>query len=180
MRVLAGMCLIAAAVMNLIAAAGFLGGILVTGLVEGHSLENLKVGEGAKIFPEFSPLLRALSERGLSLELSMFTIGLGYAASAPFLIIGGTYLFLRRGLIWVLLACLLALAVEVADFGLGTFGLTNLFGIVGGLVGIPIGIQSALGGHGRGGPPAQPSQAAEPAVEVEPDGPGEPTTESRA
>jgi hypothetical protein len=136
LRIAAGVFLILAALINIFAALGYLaGGALSAGagaVAEAAQAEAEK--QGTKI--EMTAADKEALDKAKSAGGGLMVFGILLLASVGLSIAGAVQLFRSKGAKFIMVAGGLAAAVEVIGIVLTAFGVTNLIGIIGGILAI--------------------------------------------
>ena len=138
MRVAAGVILIIAAIFNLVASLGYMaGGAATTGMsnmadsayVQNQNMtdeEKAKMDEGLEEFR---------NEVGSS-GIGLMAFGVFLLVSVGILIAGAVFLFQDKKPQFIMVAGIIAIVAEVIGILITAFGVTNIIGLVGGLLAI--------------------------------------------
>lgn len=141
MRKVAGVLLIVAACLNLAASVGYLlGGALTAGVSMGvDSLGNEIAGEwasqeGQTVSPEFSDGMDQVAGAGMAAGSALAFFGVFLLVAFGVLIAGAVFLFkgVRPRVIFA--AAVVALVAEAGGILIAQFGISNLVGLVGGVL----------------------------------------------
>jgi hypothetical protein len=162
MRIAAGIILIIAAVVNLIAGFGYLAGGAVIGGAGKLSamVEEQQKKQGQQMTDEqkkqFEQLDKASSQLGVS-PGSMMGLGIFLLVTVGTSIAGAVCLFRGKAAKFVMIASGLALLAEVLTIAIIKFGAGNILGLLGGVMGI-LGARSIMAKNAA--PAAMPPAAA--------------------
>ena len=156
MRIAAGIILIIAAIINVIAGAGYvLGGGVAT--VGGAVLEEAVKEAGTETGADAAEVAKA------SAEMSKVTgFGTGLLVFGLFLwimfvmqIVGAVFLFISKSKMFIFVVAALSIVAEIVGIVITTFGWTNIFGLLGGVLAF-LGA-AAIGKAAAAPPPAAPA-----------------------
>lgn len=153
MRIAAGVVLIVAAVLNLFAALGYLGGGAAMGGLEGAVEQGIEQSAAENVEwtdEEKAQFQEAMGEVEGSGTMLM-AMGVFLLVSVGVLIAGAVFCFMNKNGKFVMIAGVIAILAEVAGILLTTFGILNLIGLVAGV----LAIIAAMGMKG----PAAPAEA---------------------
>ncbi len=143
MRVAAGVCLILAAVLNLFGALGYLGGgAATTGI---SHLGKVAMEEAAKqnnteVSESDMAQLEIVSGVGKGIGGLLMAMGVFLLVSVGILIAGAVFLFQSTHWKFILTAGVVAIAAEVFGILITTFGMSNVMGLVGGVLAIIVAV----------------------------------------
>ncbi len=143
MRVAAGVCLILAAVLNLFGALGYLGGgAATTGI---SHLGKVAMEEAAKqnnteVSESDMAQLEIVSGVGKGIGGLLMAMGVFLLVSVGILIAGAVFLFQSTHWKFILAAGVVAIAAEVFGILITTFGMSNVMGLVGGVLAIIVAV----------------------------------------
>ncbi len=133
MKIAAGVILIIAAVFNLFAGLAYLGGGAATQGLSGAV--DSAVMQQQMTEAEKAELERVQDEVGGS-AMGLMAFGVFLLVSVGILIAGAVFLFTNKKPQFILIAGGMAIVAEVIGILITTFGITNLVGIVGGVLAI--------------------------------------------
>jgi hypothetical protein len=151
MRTAAGVILIIAAVFNLLAAFTYLaGGAATTGLSQTaiYAEQN-----GQDLTEEQKKEIKKVSDEVGNAGMGFMAFGVYLLASVGILIAGAVFLFQNKKPQFIMIAGGMAILAEVIGILITTFGVTNLVGLVGGILAI-----LAAKGMGSSGPAIEPAE----------------------
>jgi hypothetical protein len=135
MRTAAGVILIIAAVFNLFAGLGYLGsGAAVTGL--GQAAIYAEQESGQQMTAEQKAAIDKVQDEVGGSGMGLMAFGIYLLVSVGILIAGAVFLFQNKKAKFILIAGGMAILAEVIGILITTFGLTNIIGIVGGILAI--------------------------------------------
>ncbi len=146
MKVAAGVILIIAAVFNLFAGLAYLGGGAATSGLSG-AVDTAMMQE-QMTEAEKAEMQKVTDEVGGS-AMGLMAFGVFLLVSVGILIAGAVFLFTNKKPQFILVAGGMAIVAEVIGILITTFGITNLVGIVGGVLAI-------IAAKSMGGPSAAP------------------------
>ncbi len=144
MRVAAGICLILAAMLNLFGALGYLGGGVATaGLshLGQAAIEEAAKQEGREITETDRAQMEIATGVGKGIGSLLLAMGVFLLVSVGILITGAVFLFNSTHWKFILASGIVAIAAEVFGILLTTFGMTNVMGLVGGVLAIVVATQ---------------------------------------
>jgi hypothetical protein len=156
MRIAAGIILIVAAIINVIAGAGYvLGGGVAT--VGGAVLEEAVKEGGKEAGADATEVAKASEEMSkvTSFGTGLLVFGLFLWVMFVLQIVGAVFLFISKSKMFIFVVAGLSVVAEVVGIVITTFGWTNIFGIVGGVLAF-IGA-AAIGKAAAAPPPAAPA-----------------------
>jgi hypothetical protein len=139
MRVAAGVCLIIAALLNLVVALGYLGGGAATTGVS--HLGQLAIEEAAKqgdvqISETEQAQIDLMAGAGKGIGGLLMAMGVFLLISVGVLIAGAIFLFNGTHWKFILASGIVSIAAEVFGILITTFGVLNVIGLVGGVLAI--------------------------------------------
>ena len=134
MRVAAGVILIIAAVFNLLASLGYLaGGAVATG---GSELIDSAYTQSAEFIEEDRKNIEKAKEEIGGSGVGFLAFGVFLLVSVGILIAGAVFLFQDKKPQFIMVAGGMAILAEVIGILITTFGVTNIVGLVGGVLAI--------------------------------------------
>jgi hypothetical protein len=143
MRVAAGICLILAAVLNLFGALGYLGGgAATTGIshLGQIAMEEAAKKDGTQITEADKASMEVATGVGKGIGGMLMAMGVFLLVSVGVLIAGAVFLFQGTNWKFILAAGVVAIAAEVFGILLTTFGMSNVMGLVGGVLAIIVAV----------------------------------------
>ena len=153
MRVAAGVCLILAAVLNLFGALGYLGGgAATTGIshLGQIAMEEAAKQDGAAVTEADKASMEIATGVGKGIGGMLMAMGIFLLVSVGVLIAGAVFLFQGTNWNFILAAGVVAIAAEVFGILITTFGMSNVMGLVGGVLAIIVAV-----GMNKSAAPAQ-------------------------
>ncbi len=159
MRIAAGIILIIAAIINVIAGAGYvlgggaatLGGVVMEEAAKQAEAEGVDSAEVAKASEE----LGKVTEMGTGL----LVFGLFLWVMFVLQIVCAVFLFISKSKMFIFVVAGLSIVAEIVGIVITTFGWTNIFGLLGGILAF---IGAAAIGKAAAAPPAAPAAPAAP------------------
>lgn len=149
MRVAAGVILIIAAVFNLIASLGYLaGGAVSTGVKSAAATEYAQT---QNLTDEQKAEWEKLQDEVGNAGMGFMAFGVFLLVSVGILIAGAVFLFQNKKAQFVMIAGGIAILAEVIGILITNFGVTNIIGLVGGVLAI-------IAAKSMGGAPAAPAE----------------------
>ncbi len=139
MRTAAGVILIIAAVLNLMASLGYLaGGGAATALgSEGMSdVMTMAQQNGSQMTAEQQAVMSKAQEEASGTGIGLMAFGVFLLVSVGILIAGAVFLFKNTKPQFIMIAGGIAIAAEVIGSLITTFGVMNILGLVGGIMAI--------------------------------------------
>ena len=143
MRVAAGVCLILAAVLNLFAALGYLGGgAATTGIshLSKIAMEEAAKQQGTEITEADRASMEVASGVGKGIGGLLMALGVFLLVSVGVLVAGAVFLFQNTHWKFILASGVVSIAAEVFGILLTTFGMSNVMGLVGGVLAIIVAV----------------------------------------
>ena len=143
MRVAAGICLILAAVLNLFGALGYLGGgAATTGIshLSQIAMEEAAKQEGKQLTEADQASMEIATGVGKGIGGLLMAMGVFLLVSVAVLVAGAVFLFQGTNWKFILAAGVVAIAAEVFGILITTFSLTNVMGLVGGVLAIVVAV----------------------------------------
>jgi len=139
MRTAAGVLLIIAAVLNLVASLGYLaGGGAATAIGSQGMTEVMNVAEqsGGQMTAEQKAEFNKARDEAGSTGMGLMAFGVFLLVSVGILIAGAVFLFKNTKPQFILIAGGMAIAAEAIGSMITTFGVMNIIGLVGGIMAI--------------------------------------------
>ncbi|MFK8010667.1 MAG: hypothetical protein AB8B80_01415 [Marinicellaceae bacterium] len=140
MRTAAGVLLIIAAVFNLVASLGYLaGGGLATAVGSDGMNEVMNVAQqqsGQQMTAEQKEQADKIRSEAGSTGMGLMAFGVFLLVSVGILIAGAVFLFKNQKAQFIMVAGGMAIAAEAIGSMISTFGVTNIIGLVGGIMAI--------------------------------------------
>ena len=139
MRVAAGVCLILAAILNLFGALGYLGGgAATTGIshLSQMAMEEAAKQNGATVSEADQASMKIAAGVGKGVGGLLMAMGIFLLVSVGVLIAGAVFLFQGTNWKFIFAAGVVSIAAEVFGILITTFGMTNVMGLVGGVLAI--------------------------------------------
>lgn len=134
MRVAAGVILIIAAIFNLVASLGYMaGGAATSGISQMAETEYV---QSQNMTSEQKAELEKIQDEIGSSGTGLMIFGVFLLVSTGILIAGAVFLFTQKNPTFILAAGGMAIAAEVIGILLTNFGITNVIGLVGGIMAI--------------------------------------------
>jgi len=143
MRVAAGVCLILAAVLNLFSALGYLGGgAATTGIshLSKIAMEEAAKKDGNQITEADRASMDIASGVGKGIGGLLMAMGIFLLVSVGVLVAGAVFLFQGTNWKFILAAGVVAIAAEFFGILLTHFGMSNVMGIVGGVLAVIVAV----------------------------------------
>jgi hypothetical protein len=134
MRVAAGVILIIAAVFNLIASLGYLAGGAATSSVA--NMAESGYVQGQQLTAEQQAELDEIKSEVGGSGIGLMAFGVFLLVSVGILIAGAVFLFQDKKPQFIMIAGAMAIVGEVIGILITTFGVTNILGLVGGILAI--------------------------------------------
>lgn len=135
MRTAAGVILIIAAVFNLVAGLTYLGGgALTQGLSQATVIAEREAGDNMDA--ETKAAMNTIQKEVGSTGMGLMAFGVFLMVSVGILIAGAVFLFQNKKAQFILIAGGMAILAEVIGIFISSFGLTNILGLVGGILAI--------------------------------------------
>lgn len=139
MRTAAGVILIIAALFNLLASFGYLAGGAATSTLGGGVSEAVSIAQqqsGNQLTAEQKAEMDKLKEQTEGTGIGFMAFGVFLLVSVGILIAGAVFLFQNKKGQFILAAGVMAILAEVIGILITSFGVTNLVGLVGGIMAI--------------------------------------------
>ncbi len=134
MRVAAGVILIIAAIFNLIASLGYLaGGAATTGVA---NMAESGYVQGQQMTDEQKAELEKIQDEVGGSGIGLMAFGVFLLVSVGILIAGAVFLFQDTKAQFIMIAGAMAILAEVIGILITNFGVTNILGLVGGVLAI--------------------------------------------
>ncbi|MFC3193799.1 hypothetical protein ACFODZ_06060 [Marinicella sediminis] len=134
MRVAAGVILIIAAVLNLLASLGYLaGGAATTGVA---NMAESGYVQGQELTAEQRAELEEIQNEVGGSGIGLMAFGVFLLVSVGILIAGAVFLFQDKKPQFIMVAGAMAILAEVIGILITNFGVTNILGLVGGVLAI--------------------------------------------
>lgn len=139
MRTAAGVLLIIAAVLNLVASLGYLGGgaassALGSGMSDvAMQMENQS---GSQMTAEQKAQLQEIKDQASGTGVGLMAFGVFLLVSVGILIAGAVFLFQNKKAQFIMIAGAMAVLAEVIGSLMTSFGVMNIIGLVGGIMAI--------------------------------------------
>lgn len=134
MRVAAGVILIIAAIFNLIASLGYLaGGAATTGVA---NMAESGYVQGQQMTDEQKAELEKIQDEVGGSGIGLMAFGVFLLVSVGILIAGAVFLFQDTKAQFIMVAGAMAILAEVIGILITNFGVTNILGLVGGVLAI--------------------------------------------
>jgi hypothetical protein len=135
MRTAAGVILIIAAVLNLMASLGYLGGgALTQGVSDAAIYAEQQSGE--KMTAEQKAAIDKVQDEVGGSGIGLMAFGVFLLVSVGILITGAVFLFKNTNPQFIMVAGVIAIAAEAIGSLLSSFGVMNILGLVGGILAI--------------------------------------------
>ena len=135
MRTAAGVILIIAAVFNLVAGLTYLGGgALTQGLSQASVIAEREAGDNMDA--DAKAAMNKMQNEVGNTGMGLMAFGVFLLVSVGILIAGAVFLFQNKKAQFILIAGGMAILAEVIGIFISSFGLTNLLGLIGGILAI--------------------------------------------
>ena len=135
MRIAAGIILIVAAIINVIAGAGYvLGGGLTAAVGTGLEMATEEAAKEGAVTTADAEKAKAEMSKVTGMGTGLLVFGLFLWVMFVMQIVGAVFLFISKSKMFIFVVAGLSVVAEVVGIVITAFGWTNLFGIVGGIL----------------------------------------------